>query len=268
MESFTIELLSFASAQLLSDNTMSSFTNFLPEQLNPEGQWEVAISEKPYPTMYQNNTEGVFMFFYKTLSKSSEFYYLEPGLYPYIADIVEAMNIFIEERHNHSENCITVKVSARKQKVDIHLANEGPGLAFFSADLGHIFQSNVGNEFGVMLRGKRPHTPEFAYDIVRLHSLMIYTDLIEYNIVGDTKTPLLRCFLFISKLKSGDIINTGKYMNYQTFSTLQFRPLQKKIFHSIHIELRDMSGEKIPFVSVGITRFFDVQKSLQLSFLI
>ena len=105
-----------------------------------------------------------------------------------------------------------------------------------------------------MLRGKGPHKPEFAYDIVRIHSLMIYTDLIEYNIVGDIKAPLLRCFPFISKLKSEDIITTGQYMNYQTFSNLQFRPLFKNSFHSLHIDLRDTSGERIPFVSVGITR--------------
>ena len=194
------------------------------------------------------------MFFDRKFSKSSEFYYLEPGLYPSITDIVEAMNNLIQERHNHSENCIKVKVSRRTQKVEIYLAKEGSGLAFFRTDLGQISGSNVGNEFGVMLRGKGPHKPEFAYDIVRIHSLMIYTDMIEYNNVGDTKTPLLRCFLFVSELKSGDIITTGQYMNYQTFSNLQFTPLLKDSFHSIHIDLRDTSSEKIPFVSVGITR--------------
>ena len=269
MESFTIELVSNASAQLFPDNTLSCFTHFLPEQLNLDGQWEVAISEISYPSMYQNVTKGKFMFFDKKLSKSSEFYYLEPGLYPSIMDIIEAMNILIQERRNHSENCIKVKVSRRTQKVEIYLANEGSGLAFFSTDLGHIFGSNVGNEFGVMLRRKGPHKPEFAYDIVLIHSLMTYTDLIEYNIVGDTKAPLLRCFPFISKLKSGDIITTGQYMNYQTFSNLQFRPLLKKSFHSIHIDLRDTSGEKNTFC---ICRYhsscFDVQKSLQHSFLI
>ena len=106
-----------------------------------------------------------------------------------------------------------------------------------------------------MLRGKGPHKPESAYDNVRIHSRMIYTDLIEYNIVGDTKAPLLRCFPYISKLKSGDIITTGQYMNYQTFSKLQFRPLLKNSFHGIHLDLTDTIGEKIPFVSVGITRF-------------
>ena len=83
---------------------------------------------------------------------------------------------------------------------------------------------------------------------------MMYTDLIEYNIVGDTKASLLRCFPFISKLKSGDILTTGQYMNYQTFSNLQFRPLLKNSPNSIHIDLRDTSGEKTPFISVGITR--------------
>ena len=120
--------------------------------------------------------------------------------------------------------------------------------------MGHIFGHNVGNEFGVLMIGKGPHEPEFAYDIVRIHSLMIYSNLVEYSIVGDTKVPLPRCFFFISKLKGGDIITTGQYMNYQTFSNLQFRPLPKNSFDSIHIDLRDTSGGKITFVFVGITR--------------
>ena len=112
----------------------------------------------------------------------------------------------------------------------------------------------MGNQFGVLMKGKGPPEPQFAYDIVRIHWLMIYSDLVEYSIVGDTKAPLLRCFPFISKLKRGDIISTEQYMNYETFSNLQFRSLLKNSFHSIHIDLRDTSGEKIPFVFVGITR--------------
>ena len=139
MESFTIELVSNASARLFPDNTLSSFTNFLPEQPNLRGQWEVAISEISNPSRYQNVTEGKIMFLNKKLSMSSEFVYREPGLYSSITDIIEAMNTFNQERHNHSENCITVKVSEKTQKVSIYLANERSGLAFFSADLGHFF---------------------------------------------------------------------------------------------------------------------------------
>ena len=251
MDSFTIELVSNASGKLFPNNRLSSFTNFLPEQVNLEGQCQVAISEISYPSMYQHITEGKFKFFDEKLSKSTSNYNIEPGLYTYITDIVEAMNTLIQERNNHNETCITVKVSRRAQKVVIMLANETS--AFYSTDLGHIFGNNVGNEFGVLMIGKGPHESEFAYDIVCILSLMIYSDLVEYNIVGDTKTPLLPCFHFISKLMGGGIITLGQYMNYQTFKNLQFRPLLKNSFHSIHIDLRDPTGEKIPFVAVGIT---------------
>ena len=49
MDSFTKELVSIASGELFPDKTLSSLTNFPLEQLNLEGQWEVAISELSYP---------------------------------------------------------------------------------------------------------------------------------------------------------------------------------------------------------------------------
>ena len=130
MESFTKELVSNAFAQLFPDNTLSSFTNFLPEQLNLDGQWEVAILEISYSSMYQNVTEGKFRFRDKKLSKSSEFNYLEPGLYSSITDIVEAKNILIQERHNHSENCIKVKLSRSTQKLRFTLQMKDPVLNY------------------------------------------------------------------------------------------------------------------------------------------
>ena len=103
MDSFTIELVSNASGELFPDNTLSSFTNFLPEEVKLEGQWEVAISETSYPSVYQNITEGKFKFFDKKLSKFTSTYSIESGLYTSITDIVEAMNTLNQERNNHSE---------------------------------------------------------------------------------------------------------------------------------------------------------------------
>ena len=105
MDSFTKELVSNASGQLFPDNTLSFFTNFLPEQLNLEGQWEVAMSEISYPSMYQNITEGKFKFFDERLRKSTSTYNLEPGLYTSITDIVEAMNTLIQEKKKDLHNC-------------------------------------------------------------------------------------------------------------------------------------------------------------------
>ena len=165
------------------------------------------------------------------------------------------MKTLIKERNNHRDTCIIVKVSRLTQKLKVYLANEKSSLAFFSTDLRHIFEEDVRNDLGILMRGKKPDEPTFAYDIVRIHALMVYTDIVEYRVVGDTNAPLLRCFPFISNLRSGDIVTTGQYMNYHTFGNLQFRRLLKNSFHSIQLDLQDASGEKISFVLVEITRF-------------
>ena len=142
------------------------------------------------------------------------------------------MNTLTQERNKHRDSCITIKVSMVTQKVEEYLADKESSVALSSTNLGHIFGGDVRKDSEILMRGKEPHEPTFAYDNVRIRSLMIYTDIVGYNISGDTKAPLLRCFPFISKLKSGDIITIGQYMNYQTFSNLQ---MVKKLFsHHTH----------------------------------
>ena len=97
MESFTNELISNASSKLFPNITFSSFTIFLPEQVILDGQWEVSIPEISHPSMYQNVIEGNLMFYDEKLSNTTEAYYLEPGLYSSITDIVEAKNTLIQK---------------------------------------------------------------------------------------------------------------------------------------------------------------------------
>ena len=95
-------MFSNASAQLFPDMTLRSFTNFIPEEVDLEGQEEVTISESSYPSMYQTFTEGKVIFLDKKLSKVSEFYYLEPGIYHSTTEFVKAINTLIQEKHNRS----------------------------------------------------------------------------------------------------------------------------------------------------------------------
>ena len=132
------------------------------------------------------------------------------------------MITFNQERHIHIGICITVWVFRKKKKKMISIANEVSYLAFLNEHwvlgqivlgqlvlgqivlgetvwgqivLGNISSSIVGINFGVLLREKRPRKPESASTLFA-YSLMIYTGLIEYNIVGDTIASMLRCFLF------------------------------------------------------------------------
>ena len=89
------------------------------------------------------------------------------------------MNTLIQERNNHRDTCITIEVSSVTQKVKVYLTNEESSLAIFITDLGPKFGGDVRNDLGILMRGKGLHEPTFAYDIVRIHSLMNYTDIVE-----------------------------------------------------------------------------------------
>ena len=91
----------------------SAVLKILREQLNWDGEWEVALSKISYHLMSQRSNSS---FYLKNLSKTSESYYLEPGLYPSIKGIVESLNTLIQEEHNHSESCFTVELFYRTQK--------------------------------------------------------------------------------------------------------------------------------------------------------
>ena len=66
-----------------------------------------------------------------------------------------------------------------------------------SAGLSHNFGCDLEqNQTGVIMKGKGRHCPQYSYDIIRIHFLMVYSDIIKYNIVGDTKTPFTALYSF------------------------------------------------------------------------
>ena len=106
MDFFTIELVPNESSQLFPNITLSAFTKFFPEQLNLDGQWDVAISEISLSLMYEIVTEGKFIFNDK-VSKTNDAYYLEPGLFSPITDLMEDENTLIQGKNNHGDSCIS-----------------------------------------------------------------------------------------------------------------------------------------------------------------
>ena len=113
MSSFTVEMVSNASLDCYPNNTLSSFKNFLTEQINLDGEWEVAITELSYPSLYQNITEGRFFYLYESTpdKKTSDYYTLDPGLYPSISDIVNEMNRKIQKREMYEKTPIKLHVN-------------------------------------------------------------------------------------------------------------------------------------------------------------
>ena len=160
-----------------------------------EGQCEAAISEISYPSMYQNVTGEIFMFFEKIRSSSLEYYHLEPGSYHSTTDIVEPMNMIFQGSHSNTETSFGIKVSRRTQKIEIDSAKEGSVLAFFFTDMGHFLGIDVVKKFGVMLWIEGRQKPVFAYDIVRMHFLKTYTNLLCTKFLATQRFPCFAVFV-------------------------------------------------------------------------
>ena len=144
---------------------------------------------------------------------------IEPGFYPSFIDIVVAMNNKTRGRldaQSFQYNGIYVSVDKITPKI-VHLPEYQSVFIVQIADLSHVFGCDLEqNQTGVNMKGKGSQYPQYSHDIKWKHSLMIYIDIIEYNIVGDAKTPIVRCIPFISKVK--------RYNFYRTVHELSILP--------------------------------------------
>ena len=64
MNSFYLELVSNASSQVYPQNTLASFTSFLPDKIELDGSWEVALVKVSYPSICYNVEGGLMTFHY------------------------------------------------------------------------------------------------------------------------------------------------------------------------------------------------------------
>ena len=279
MSQFIIELVSNASLDVHPENTLSRFTNILPEQINlGEGEeWEVALMEIGYPAWYNNITEGLIRWKpIPTLIGSDAVIEirLKPGLYKSLQNVYDDISREFHAACTDAQYKAIMEIGWPRLSYDYFTGKTlfSFGKFYKNEDVEykgwlHLGSRDIANILGfedVTIINSDVECSTLPADIQRFHSIMVYSDLIDYGIIGDTRAPILRCFPMISRVREGELSLT-QFMNYQTFEKLQFRKVSKSSFHSIRIELRDATGEPIPFAGIGLTRltllFRKVQKS-------
>lgn len=273
--SFTVELLSNASFNFYPKNTLSAFSNYLATPIELEGEWEVALVEISYPSKCYNITEGKFSYTLDRQYHLGEGGYKEParfhstqivpGAYTW-KTLMEEINKtaiwdFVKrEKHDFltRENFkfeATYLSHSEKLEITSHFWR---GIRFESIDLARLTGAKLGKiipdqDLGT---GFGYYNSDFEVQTTPFHTIMLYTDIIDYNLVGDVRAPLLRSIPFHTQ--KGNVVmdeNQGtQRLNYRTFKQLIFKRLSRNVFHSIRIEMRSTSGELIPFVPFESTR--------------
>ena len=73
-----------------------------------------------------------------------------------------------------------------------------------------------------------------------LHLLYVYTDIVEAQIVGDSKVPLIRIV---------PVETTATEIVVKTFLSPQYIPVSRKQFNTIEMNIRLHTGELVPFAA-------------------
>ena len=72
--------------------------------------------------------------------------------------------------------------------------------------MSQFFGDGLGqNQRWVIMSGREPHYHLYSYDLITIQYLMIFCEIIEYKVGGDTNTHLLFRSAVIFKIKKGDI---------------------------------------------------------------
>lgn len=229
--SFYVTLPSDSSMNYFPENKISHFITRLPIPIELKGDWEVGLVEIIYPhTWYnvneQNNLIGFDIGDGKTIARR-----LPPGCYESVPDILKAIAIKdIENLIVFTYNPVTKRVRIKvKNKCKVILSDGVAQLLGFEP----VEISVPDHEVEI-----NSYSPYVADPNGHYRVLMIYTDVIESQIVGDTLAPLLR----VVKVTGTD----GELVSDQ-YDRPHYLPVSRKMIDTLEIVIRTHTGALTPF---------------------
>ena len=93
-------------------------------------------------------------------------------------------------------------------------------------------------------------TGKFPVDLTGgCNTIFVYSDLVQNEILGDSRTALLRAIPLTEKPATG----IQQQQNYRTFGNLQWRRVVKSSIASISVALRNETVQLVLFLSRGWT---------------
>lgn len=217
------------------DNTAAKFVTELPAVIDLQGEWEVGLSELIYPRSIYNVYDGeCFAFVSARGGRPLKYIVSIPvGYYPKITDLLGALRKGCVS-YDGGEQSFSIKYDTNTRKVKLEVnANRVVKLSDTLVDL-----LGFNGEFEFI--GPTYYEGEVSPYIRRgITSMYVYCDVIEPNIVGDSKVQLLRALPVSDDLEA--------VTAHSIFVNPIYVPLQKKHFGTIEINIMSDTGATVPF---------------------
>ena len=281
MSSFYLTLPSNSSMDMFPENTLTRYVTKLPGRMDLIGDWEVGLSEIQFPVSWYNISKHEAKMYMKLDEKKIMADISPPeGLYDTADMLVKQINSSIarvEERKNSIRfhyNEVSKKISIeydvdrivstksslprtmlkiskplaellgfewkkRPEFKDLYAASE-KGKPGFHDYTGNRDPRDQFDQFIEMSPLQDVYyTGDNVCDLQRgFYSLYVYCDILEDVVVGDVKAPLLRTV---------NINGKEDKMVSRIYQTVQYASVQRRLFDTIEIDIRDDTGRPVPF---------------------
>ena len=256
-----------------TDNSINRYTTLLPSPLILDSSWRVGLAEIHYTNSWFNLKEYNainIVRFDNPLQHHIKAAVLPPGRYSDINYLLQLIAFRVSGLMVDPSVDITSppklghSASSRRVTMQYGLTKNRELVAFsFGKELAELLGvSNGWFSRETDLREHMPYYPETrannalepeimisddilesrrSYDMTAgIHSLMVYSDVVDYSLVGDCKAQLLRVVNIPSSSMFGDTVNIIYEKPY-------YLPLANREIASIEIDIKDDSGTPVNF---------------------
>ena len=247
MDNFYVSLPSNSSFEHYPDNKPGHFYTTLPKNIELSGNYEIGLSEIIFPNSYNNvHSKSLgFKLLFKPVFKSTddgfieeetEFFYLEPGLYPTLSSLASSLNNLLRQNRSKTRDTTPIKfyfdITSKRFNLTINTKGIKITITDKLAELIGFSQTEFEN----------PQKASSVSANIHIHTFIVYVycDLVEHRLVGDVMAPLLRTVPIIDKLTD---------VTHLIYEKPHYIPLAKRHFNIVEILLATDSGKELHFKS-------------------
>ena len=275
MHEFTIHLVSSASMDIFPENTLANFKNFFNEEISLQGDWRVALSEIIFPSRI-NQVNNTRIIKYSSEGNKNHQRSIPSGAVskPYKGETV-LINTGSYENLEHLIKAIKTatgltKFSHQYNKITgvlVLFFGKNEGITFPDEEIPSILgfegiKDGSGTHIGYKMIDSfdnlalgdgeaKAFVADYPFDLLAGKQLIfVYSNIIEYQHIGDTKAPLIRIIDSKQRLKNGSLCEIEPTHRI-VFSNLEYKKLLSNNSQCIEVQLRTETGKFVPFTGTG-----------------
>ena len=234
--------------KIFPNNKTASFTVLLPEKISLKGDWCVAVAEIHYNYNFFNvNEENNKIKLIdcasddttNELSKITAEHELEVkcGYYNSVTDLVSEINNKLSPYLENSGFLLSIDRSSNRTYVNRDHLKKSVSHIYLEGRLAMLLGFDPSTD--ILQTHISPHVGNLRFGIP--DQMFIYTDIIDPTFIGHEKAYVIKIVnTEAKKFTFGDTC-------YKEYTHMHYMRLQKREFETISVDIRDYTGNFMPF---------------------